>query len=316
VDKISIIVPAYNEEEVLPIFDYEVTKVLKSMEVDYEIIYVDDGSHDGTLSILKVFAEKDSDHKKYISFSRNFGKESAMFAGFVNCSGDYAAVMDADMQDPPALLPEMYEKLKGGDYDCAATRRYTRKGEPPVRSFLAHRFYHLINKISDANMVDGARDFRLMRREMVDAVIAMDEYNRFSKGIFGWVGFRTLWIPYENVERAAGRSKWSLWELFKYALDGIVNFSQTPLHMVSSLGIFMTLFSFVMIIVIIIRQLVFHNSVAGWTSMVCVMLLIGGIQILCLGIMGQYISKIYMESKNRPHYIANESNIKDIKKIR
>ena len=238
-----------------------------------------------------------------------------MYAGFCNAHGNYVAVMDADMQDPPSLLPEMIKILQSGEYDSVATRRVNREGEPPIRSWFARKFYQIINKISDADIVDGARDFRLMKREMVDAIVAMSEYNRFSKGIFGWIGFRTYWMPYENVERVAGETKWNFWKLFKYAIDGIINFSQTPLSLASWGGIFMTGIAFIMTIYIIIQKLIFGNPVAGWSSLICVIVFIGGIQLFCLGIMGQYISKIYMESKNRPHYILSESNMNDAAKL-
>lgn len=313
--KISVIVPCYNEQEALPIFYKESTKVLAGMDCDYEIILVNDGSKDQTLSIMKSLAAQD-EHVLYISFSRNFGKESAMYAGFCNVSGDYVAVMDADMQDPPSLLPRMLEILESGEYDSVATRREDRKGEPPVRSFFARRFYRIINRISDADIVDGARDFRLMKRDMVDAIVEMSEYNRFSKGIFGWIGFRTYWMSYENVERVAGQTKWNFWKLFKYAIDGIINFSQAPLSVASWFGTAMTGVAFLMLIIIIVRKLIWGDPVAGWASTICVIIFIGGIQLFCIGIMGQYLAKTYMETKHRPHYIAAESNIKDIKKIK
>ncbi len=314
--KISIIVPCYNEEEALPYFFRETSEVLRNMDqTDYELIFVNDGSSDKTLEMLHRFAEEDS-HAFYISFSRNFGKEAAMYAGFCNASGDYIAVMDADLQDPPSLLPKMKQILDSGQYDSVATRRETRKGEPRVRSWFAHKFYQIINKVSDADIVDGARDFRLMKREMVDAILAMNEYNRFSKGIFGWIGFRTYWLPYENVERVAGDTKWSFWKLFRYAIDGIVNFSQTPLVMASWLGFIMTFIAFCMIIFIVVRKLIFGDPVAGWASTMCVIILIGGLQLFCMGIMGQYIAKTYMEAKKRPHYIASESNIRSATLIR
>ena len=253
---------------------------------------------------------------QYLSFSRNFGKEAAMYAGFCNAKGDYVAVMDADLQDPPALLPEMLEKIRTGEYDSVATRRKDRRGEPPVRSWFARRFYRIINRISDADIVDGARDFRLMRREMVDAIVSMGEYNRFSKGIFGWIGFRTCWMSYENVDRVAGETKWNFWKLTKYALDGIINFSQAPLNIASWFGLFMTAFSFVMLILIVVRKLAFGDKVAGWPSLACIIIFIGGIQLFCLGVIGQYIAKIYMETKKRPHYIIAETNLDDCKAIR
>lgn len=312
---ITIIVPCYNEQESLPIFYKEITKVLKNADYDYELIFVNDGSKDKTLEILKEISQTDK-HVYYLSFSRNFGKEAAMYAGFCNAHGDFVAVMDADMQDPPALLPQMLEILQTGEYDSVATRRVNREGEPPVRSWFSRKFYHIINKISDADIVDGARDFRLMKREMVDAIVSMSEYNRFSKGIFGWIGFRTYWLPYENIERVAGETKWSFWKLFKYAMDGIINFSQVPLSVASWFGIIMTFCSFILLLFIIVRKLVFGDPVAGWASTVCVVIFIGGIQLFCLGIMGQYIAKTYMETKKRPHYILLESNMEDAKYIR
>ncbi len=310
--RISVIIPCYNEEESLPLFYPEVTKVLSGMRAEYELLFVNDGSKDRTLPILKELASKDP-HVFYLSFSRNFGKEAAMYAGFVNCTGDYVAVMDADLQDPPALLPKMVEILEGGEYDSVATRRETRKGEPPLRSWFSRRYYKVINRISDADVKDGARDFRLMKRKMVDAIVSMSEYNRFSKGIFGWVGFRTYWLPYENVERVAGNTKWSFWKLFRYGIDGIINFSQTPLSVASWFGAFSTVIAFVLLIVIVVRRLVFGDPVAGWASTICVIIFIGGIQMLFLGIIGQYIAKIYLETKNRPIYILSESNLNKIR---
>ena len=305
---ISLIVPCYNEEEALPIFYRETVKVLEGMDVDYELLIIDDGSKDKTYEVALELAEKD-DHVKYISFSRNFGKEAAMYAGFCNAKGDYVAVMDADMQDPPSLLPQMYAILEEGKYDSVATRRVDRKGESKLRSFFAKLFYKIINMISDADVVDGARDFRLMRREMIDAIVSISEYNRFSKGIFGWIGFRTYWLPFENVERVAGTTKWSFWGLVKYAISGIINFSEFPLDVASGFGILMTIIAFVMLVFIIVRKLLFGDPVAGWASTMCVIIFIGGIQLLCLGIMGQYIGKTYMETKNRPQYIVARSNI-------
>lgn len=313
--KISVIVPCFNEEEALPIFYEEVTKVFNKMACAYELILVNDGSKDKTLSKIKQFASID-DHVKYISFSRNFGKESAMYAGFCNSKGEYVAVMDADMQDPPSLLPQMLEILENSEYDSVATRREDRKGEPPIRSFFARKFYKIINRVSDADVVDGARDFRLMKREMVDAIVSMSEYNRFSKGIFGWVGFKTYWMPYENVERVAGETKWNFWKLFKYAISGIINFSQAPLDMVSYIGVFSTVGSLIALIAIIVKKLVLGDPVQGWASMVCIIIFMSGLILFCLGIIGQYVAKIYMETKNRPHYIASESNIDDVKKIK
>lgn len=314
-EKITIITPCYNEEAALPAFYREITAVLSGLPLDYELLLVNDGSKDRTLEIIRDLARKDP-HVYFLSFSRNFGKEAAMYAGFCNAKGDYVAVMDADLQDPPALLPEMLEKIRTGEYDSVATRRMDRRGEPPVRSWFARRFYRIINRISDADIVDGARDFRLMRREMVDAIVSMGEYNRFSKGIFGWIGFRTCWMSYENVDRVAGETKWSFWKLTKYALDGIINFSQAPLNIASWFGLFMTAFSFVMLILIVVRKLAFGDKVAGWPSLACIIIFIGGIQLFCLGVIGQYIAKIYMETKKRPHYIIAETNLDDCKAIR
>lgn len=312
---ISLIVPCYNEEQALPLFYEEASRVLQTMNVDYELLFVNDGSSDNTLGVLKDLADKDS-HVVYLSFARNFGKESAMYAGFCNAKGDYVAVLDADLQDPPSLLPEMLSILEGGEYDSVATRRVDRKGEPPVRSWFARRFYKLINKHSDADIVDGARDFRLMKREMVDAIVAMGEYNRFSKGIYGWVGFRTYWLPFENVERVAGETKWSFWGLFKYAIDGIISFTLAPLNIASIIGVILTFISFIALFFVIIRKLAFGDPVAGWASTISIIVFIGGVQLAVLGIIGQYLAKTYMETKNRPHYIVAESNKSDIQKIR
>ncbi len=311
---ISLIIPCYNEQESLPIFYKEVTSVARRMGSDYELLFVDDGSKDRTLPILKELAAQD-EHVTYFSFSRNFGKEAAMYAGFCNAKGDYIAVMDADMQDPPSLLPQMIEILEGGEYDSVATRRTSRTGEPPIRSWFAKRFYRLVNRISDADIVDGARDFRLMRREMAEAIVSMGEYNRFSKGIFGWIGFRTYWMPYDNIERAAGETKWNFWKLFKYAIDGIISFSQAPLSIASWFGMVMTLLSFLFLFLIVIRKAVFGDPVAGWASTICVIVFIGGIQLFCLGIIGQYIAKAYLETKKRPHFIISETNGEDVRKI-
>lgn len=313
--KISLIVPCFNEQDALPVFYGEVTRVAKSMTDSYEILFIDDGSTDGTLRLLKGFAERDP-HICYLSFSRNFGKEAAMYAGFCNAKGDYVAVMDADMQDPPSLLPKMLSILEEGEYDSVATRRVTRKGEPLIRSWFARAFYRIINKISDADIVDGARDFRLMRREMAEAIVAMGEYNRFSKGIFGWIGFRTYWLAYDNVERVAGETKWSFWKLMRYAFDGVVNFSQVPLSIASWFGLMMTAISFAAVVFIIVRKLMFGDPVDGWASTVCIITLIGGIQLFCMGIMGQYIAKTYLEVKKRPHYIVGETNVEGAEKVR
>lgn len=307
-EKLCLIVPCYNEQEVLPLFYEEVCRVSSEMpENDFEFLFVDDGSKDSTLEIIKSFAQND-ERVKYISFSRNFGKEAAMYAGFCEADGDYIAVMDSDLQDPPSLLPEMMKIIKEQGYDSVATRRITREGEPAIRSFFARTFYKIINKISDADIVDGARDFRLMKRDMVNAIISMCEYNRFSKGIFGWIGFKTYWLPFKNVERAAGETKWSFWKLFKYSLEGIINFSQAPLNIASWIGIFFTLMSFVGVAVVFVRRLFFDDPVQGWASIVCFICFIGGIQLFCMGVMGQYLSKTYMEVKKRPIYIIRETN--------
>ena len=312
---LSLIVPCYNEQEALPVFYRETAKVLASMDCDCELLLINDGSRDNTLAVMKELAAADP-RVLYFSFSRNFGKEAAMYAGFCNASGDYIAVMDADLQDPPSLLPEMVRILQSGQYDSVATRRADRAGEPPVRSWFARRFYSLINRISDADIVDGARDFRLMTREMKDAILSMSEYNRFSKGIFGWVGFKTCWLPFENVERVAGQTKWSFWGLMKYAIDGIISFSQAPLDIASWFGFLMTGIAFLMLIFIVVRRLIFGDPVAGWASTICVIIFIGGLQLFCLGIMGQYLAKTYMEVKNRPHYIISETNAERAEKIR
>lgn len=312
--KITLVVPCFNEQEALPIFYHEATSVMKEIDCEYELLFINDGSKDNTLKILKEIANTDK-NVRYISFSRNFGKEAAMYAGFCNADGDYVTVMDADMQDPPSLLIDMLKIIETGEYDSVATRRVNRDGEPPIRSWFAKRFYSLINKISDADIVDGARDFRLMKREMVNAIVAMGETNRFSKGIFGWIGFRTYWLPYENTERVAGTTKWNFWSLFKYAIDGIINFSEAPLDIASWFGIAMTFLAFIFLIFIIVRKLCFGDPVAGWASTICVIVFIGGIQLFCMGVMGQYIAKNYSESKHRPHYIVAETNKLDVEKI-
>ncbi|MCB6414485.1 glycosyltransferase family 2 protein [Dorea acetigenes] len=310
-DLISVIVPCYNEEVSLPFFYKEIQKVISHMQerypVEFELLFVDDGSRDDTLSIIKSFASKDP-KIKYLSFSRNFGKESAILAGLEHATGDYVALMDADLQDPPSLLTQMYETIKEGTYDCVGTKRVDRKGEPPIRSFFARCFYKLINKISKTSIVDGARDFRLMTRQMTDAILNMPEYNRFSKGIFGWVGFKTKWLEYTNVERVAGSTKWSFWSLFLYSLDGIVAFSTIPLSIASILGILFLFIALIFIIVIIVKTLIWGDPVAGYPSMMCVICLLGGLQLFSIGILGQYLSKTYLEVKHRPIYIIKESN--------
>ena len=310
---ISIIIPCYNEEDSITYFYDAITKQSAVMQnkykVDFEYLFINDGSRDNTLNIIKEYAKRD-ERVKYISFSRNFGKEAAIYAGLKNADGDFVAVMDADLQDPPYMLEEMYKSIINEGYDCAAARRVDRKGEPPVRSFFARMFYKLINKISNANIVDGARDYRLMTRQMVDAILEMGEYNRFSKGIFGWVGFDTKWLEYENTERAAGETKWSFWKLFLYSLDGIVAFSTAPLAIASVIGFIFCIIAFIMILGIIAKTLIWGDPVAGYPSLVCIIFFVAGVQMFCIGILGQYISKTYMETKKRPIYILKESNIK------
>lgn len=305
---ISIVVPCYNEQDTILIFYNKIVCVLNEIQCQYEIIFVNDGSRDRTLDLLTDITSKDQ-YVTYLSFSRNFGKEAAMYAGLLHTRGDYVAVMDADLQDPPSLLPQMFTILRKGNYDSVAARRDTREGEPKIRSFFARSFYKLINLISDAEIVDGARDFRLMTRPVVDAILSVKEHDRFSKGIFGWVGFRTYWLSYHNVERVAGDTKWSFWKLFRYAIDGIINFSEVPLALASWLGIFMTIISLGAVAFIVLRRLLVEEPVAGWASTVCIIMFIGGLQLFCLGIIGKYIAKIYTEIKGRPHYIVEESNI-------
>lgn len=309
---VSIVVPCYNEQEVLPMFYEEITKVTDKMksdnpELDFEFLFVNDGSKDKTLEIFRTLADKDK-RVRYISFSRNFGKESGMFAGLKNSKGDYVVVMDADLQHPPAFLPEMYKYVKSGEYDCATTRRVSRKGESKIRSWFAMKFYRIMNKISQTEIVDGAQDFRFMTRQMVDAILSMSEYNRFSKGIFSWVGFSVKYIEYENVERAAGTTAWSFWGLFKYSLEGIIAFSTAPLAISSLLGIISCIIAFILIIVTIIKTLVFGESVNGYPTTICVIFLLSGLQLFCTGILGQYLSKTYLETKNRPIYLAKETD--------
>ena len=306
--KVSIIVPCYNEQENIVDFYNELLKneaYFKSHDVDIEIIYVNDGSKDGTVAEVKKLHERD-ERVHLINFSRNFGKESAMIAGLERAKGDFVAIMDCDLQDPPALLPQMYEAIVNEGYDSVATRRVSRKGEPPIRSFFARMFYRIINKMSKTEIVDGARDYRLMTRQFVDAVLSMGEYNRFSKGIFGWVGFKNKWIEFENVERQKGETKWSFWKLFLYALDGIVAFSTAPLAIASFMGVLFCLLAFIFIIFIIVRKLMFGDPTSGWPSLVCIISLVSGVQLFCIGIVGQYLSKTYLEVKKRPLYIVKE----------
>ena len=306
---LSVVVPCYNEEESLPFFYKEMVAVAASMpEVSLEMVFVDDGSKDKTLEVLKELSQGD-DRVKYLSFSRNFGKEAALFAGLSHTTGDYVATLDADLQDPPALLPEMIGYIENEGYDCVATKRSNRKGEPPVRSFFARRFYGIINRISKTEIVDGARDFRLMRRDVVDAILKMPEYNRFTKGIYGWVGFKTKWIDYENIERVAGETKWSFWKLFLYSIEGIIAFSVAPLAIASIIGLLLFVVAVIAICIIVVRTLVWGDPVAGWPLMACMILFVGGIQLFCLGIIGQYLAKTYMETKQRPIYLIREKNL-------
>ncbi len=306
-DKISTIVPCYNEEQALPYLYKELVKVAEQMSgQEFEFIFVNDGSRDKTLDVIRDLRRKDS-RVRYVSFSRNFGKEAAIYAGLEASTGDFVAMLDADLQDPPYLLAEMYDALQTEDYDCVATRRVDRKGEPVIRSFFARQFYQLINKISDTEIVDGARDFRLMTRQMVNSILELKEYNRFSKGIFGWVGYNTKWIAYENVERVAGETKWSFWGLFFYSIEGIIAFSTRPLAIASILGIVLFLIAICWTFYIIAKTMIWGEPVAGYPSMICGIFFIGGIQLLCLGILGQYLSKTYLETKKRPIYIAKET---------
>ena len=306
--KITVIVPCFNEQDALPIYYKEMCRVMHKMPaVEIEMLFVDDGSTDKTLSVMKDLNSLD-EKCKYLSFSRNFGKEAAIYAGLKNATGDYVAIMDVDLQDPPELLPQMYQILKEGEYDNVATKRSTRKGEPVIRSFLSETFYKCINKISKTEIVSGARDYRLMNRRMVNAVLEMSEYNRFSKGIFEWVGCRTKWLEFENVARSAGETKWSMRKLFTYSLEGIMGFSVAPLSFASVIGLLFCVLSFLMVIVIVVRTLVWGDPVAGWPSLVCIVFMVGGVQLLCTGIVGQYLAKTYLETKHRPIYILKDSS--------
>ena len=307
---ISRIIPCYNEEDSIPLIYNELKKVSNNMKYDFEFIFVNDGSIDNSLSVLKKLSAKDK-QVKYIHFSRNFGKEAAMYAGLSKSKGDYVTIMDADLQDPPSLLPEMLRLIKEEGYDSVGTRRVSRKGEPKIRSFFARKFYKIINKLSKIEMVDGARDYRLMTRQMVNSILELKEYNRYSKGLFSFVGFNTYWLEYENVERVAGETKWSFWGLVKYAIEGIVAFSTLPLSIASLMGFIFCFVSFILIIIIIIKTLIFGDPTSGWPSLVCIIFFVSGIQLFCLGIIGKYLSKTYLETKNRPIYIIKESNIND-----
>ncbi len=312
--KISIVVPCYNEEESLPLFYKAVDKITDKMKkkATFEFVFVNDGSRDKTLEILRDLAKKDN-RVRYISFSRNFGKEAGMFAGLENATGDYVTTMDADLQDPPELLEEMFDTLESGEYDCCATKSTSRNGYSFFRKLFTGWFYKIIGKLSKTEMVPGARDFRLMTRKMVDAVISMKEYNRYSKGLFSFVGFRTKWIEFENQERVAGTTKWNFWKLFTYAIDGIVGFSTQPLLIAAFLGVLFCLIAFVMIVVIVVKTLAFGDPVSGWPSLACIIFLVGGVNLFCTGIIGEYLAKVYLEVKNRPIYIVAETE-KDLKK--
>lgn len=304
---LSIIVPCYCEEEALPDFWKEINKITDTMQnVDFEFLFIDDGSKDNTKQILRNLAKQDS-RVRYVSFSRNFGKEAAMYAGLKHSKGDYVAIMDADLQDPPALLPEMLRAIEEEGYDSVATRRVTRKGEPKIRSWFARRFYQVMRLMCKTEVVDGARDYRLMKRRMVDSILEMGEYNRFFKGILGWVGFNTKWIEFENVERVKGETKWSFWKLFKYSLEGITAFTTAPLALASIIGLFFCVISFLAIIFVIVRQLIWGGSAYGWPSMICIILMLSGIQLFTIGIVGQYLAKTYLEVKKRPIYIVGET---------
>lgn len=303
---LSIIVPCKNEEQAVPIFYSEFLKVAEKMgKINFEIIFVEDGSTDNTLGIIRDMSAKDP-RVRYISFSRNFGKEAAMSAGLKYSMGDYVAIMDADLQDPPQLLPQMFKKMEESGCDCVAARRRTRDGEPKIRSFLARSFYKILNSTSDLKFTEGARDYRLMKRRVVDAIMELPEYNRFLKGIYEWVGFKTEWVEFDNVERCAGETKWTLFQLCVYSLNALTSFSTVPLAIAAIVGILFCIFSSAAIILLSVRQLIFHNSAYGWTSMVCIIFFLCGLQLFCLGMIGQYATKIYMETKKRPQYIISE----------
>lgn len=305
---LSVVVACYNEQEALPYFYKEICQIAEKMkEVRFEFLFINDGSKDKTLDILKDFSKEDK-RVRYISFSRNFGKEAAMYAGLEHAQGDYITLMDADLQDPPSLLESMYQYITIEGYDCVGTRRVTRKGEPPIRSFFARMFYRLINKISKVEFVDGARDYRLMTRQMVDAILSMKEYKRFSKGLFSFVGFKTKWLEFENINRVAGETKWSFWKLFIYAIDGFTSFSTIPLVVSALIGFLFCIISFIMILVIIAKTLIYGDPVSGWPSLVCIIFLVSGIQLFCMGIMGQYLANVYLETKKRPIYIIKEAS--------
>ncbi|HEL1708388.1 glycosyltransferase family 2 protein [Streptococcus suis] len=305
---ISVVVPCFNEEEAIPYFYDAMEKVRKEMEEQFEYIFVNDGSKDRTLKVLRQLSGQDR-AVRYLSFSRNFGKEAALYAGLQAAQGGLVTVMDVDLQDPPEMLMEMKAMLDGNpDLDCVGTRRVSRDGEPPIRSFFARLFYKLMNKISQVEVVDGARDFRLMRRHMVDAILSVSEYNRFSKGIFAWVGFETEYLPYENVERVAGETSWSFWKLLSYSIEGIINFSDTPLNIASYTGFFTFLLSLVLMVFVVFKTLVFGDPTIGWPSTICIILFLGGLQLMTIGILGKYLAKVFLETKKRPIYIVKEKS--------
>ncbi|MGT2950777.1 glycosyltransferase [Streptococcus cuniculi] len=309
---ISVIVPCFNEEEAIPLFYQEMEKIREQMEETFEYLFINDGSKDRTLEVLRNLASQD-EAVQYLSFSRNFGKEAALYAGLKEASGDLVTVMDVDLQDPPEMLIEMKAMLEiNADLDCVGTRRVTRDGEPPIRSFFATLFYKVMNKISQVEVVDGARDFRLMRRHMVDGILEVSEYNRFSKGIFAWVGFETEYLPYENVERVAGETSWSFWKLLSYSIEGIINFSEVPLNIASYLGFLTFLLSLLMMVVIVIKTLVFGDPTIGWPSTICIILFLGGLQLMTIGILGKYVSKVFLETKKRPIYLVKEKSKKKV----
>ncbi len=307
---LTIVVPCFNEEAALPLFYKEISRTMDEFkntdpELSFEMLFIDDGSKDRTIEIIKELRAKD-ERVHYVSFSRNFGKEAGIYAGLENASGDYVVIMDADLQDPPSLLPEMYNAVTKEGYDTAATRRVTRKGEPPVRSFFARQFYKIMNRMTDLEIMDGARDYRIMTRTMVNAVLGMKEYNRFTKGIYSWVGFKTKWIDYENRERVAGETKWNFWKLLLYSIEGFVGFTTAPLTFAVVIGMIFTLAAFIMIVFIIIRTLIYGDPTSGWPSMICIMVFMGGVQLFCIGLVGEYLAKTYLETKKRPIYIARE----------
>lgn len=311
--QISIIIPCFNEEETVTLFYKEVQKTIQQLpNYQFDFLFVNDGSSDNTLQIIKALKELDPDHVHYLSFSRNFGKEAAMYAGLQNATGEYVTVMDVDLQDPPELLPKMIQLLETGDYDCVGARRVNRKNEPRIRSFFARQFYRLINRVSDTEIIDGVRDYRLMTRQMVEAILSLTEYNRFSKGIFSWVGFETTYLEFENRERAAGETSWSFFSLLKYSLEGILSFSIFPLAIASFIGMFTFVLSLIFLVIIVVRALIFGDPVSGWPSTISIILLLGGIQLFCIGLIGQYLGKVFLEVKERPLFIIKEQDTKDL----